>query len=249
MVSSKKNAPLSQPGRLADRLGYSFTKPERLLTALTHSSTLGQDRGGSDSYERLEFLGDRVLGLVVADLLLARFAQESEGAIAKRFALLVSQQVLAEVARDIGLGEFIRLSPGEDDSGGRDNPAILSDVMEAVIAALYRDGGLEVARAFIEPRWISLIEADLSPPREPKTALQEWAQGRGLPLPSYRLVSRKGPDHEPAFTVEVTVSGEGSGEGTGRSKRLAEQAAAERLLARLDRQQTNMDQSQRKGRT
>lgn len=247
MVSSKKNATPTQPGRLADRLGYSFSKPERLQTALTHSSTLSHDRGGSDSYERLEFLGDRVLGLVVADLLLARFAQESEGAIAKRFALLVSQQVLAGVARDIGLGEFVRLSPGEDDSGGRDNPAILSDVMEAVIAALYRDGGLEAARVFIEPRWLPLIEADHSPPREPKTALQEWAQGRGLPLPSYRQISREGPDHEPVFTVEVAVEGEGSSEGTGRSKRLAEQAAAERLLARLDRLNASLAQPRKKG--
>jgi ribonuclease-3 len=235
---SRANKSLEAPGdpaKLALAIGHRFERPERLSTALTHSSTLSHAGKGEASYERLEFLGDRVLGLIVADLLLKRFSAESEGAIAKRFAMLVSQQALAKVARDLALGAFVRLSSGEEETGGRDNPAILADVMEAIIAALYRDGGLEAARAFVEPRWSSLIEENLSLPREPKTALQEWAQGRGLPLPIYKQESREGPDHDPEFTVSVSVEGLGDATGTGRSKRLAEQAAAERLLARLER--------------
>ena len=240
------NDPGQEPDSLHDLealLGHDFSDRTPLRRALTHSSavTAGREQKKSDeaagSYERLEFLGDRVLGLVVADLLLRRFPEESEGHLAKRFAYLVSGEILAGVARDIALGHFIAFSPGEAESGGGDNPAILADVMEAVIAALYRDGGLEAASGFIEPHWRPLVEADLQPPREPKTALQEWAQGRGLALPRYEVSAREGPPHDPRFTVCVTVDREAgalSAEGEGRSKRQAEQAAAAGLLARLD---------------
>ena len=218
-------------------LGHRFDDPQRLRLALTHSSALPRAGSGNNSYERLEFLGDRVLGLVVADLLLRRFPDEVEGQLAKRFAYLVSGEILSRVAREIGLGQHIVFSRGEADAGGGENPAILADVMEAVIAALYRDGGLEAARRFIEPRWTPLVEADLKPPREPKTALQEWAQGRGLALPRYLEISREGPAHDPRFTIEVVLEHKGktiTARGEGRSKRQAEQLAAEALLARFE---------------
>lgn len=185
------------------------------------------------SYERLEFLGDRVLGLVVADMLLHAFPREAEGALARRHAFLVSREVLAEVARDMNLGEFLLVSKGEAEGGGRENPGLLADVCEAVIGALYLDGGLKVARAFIEPRWRPLLAQDRKPPQDPKTALQEWAQARGLALPVYREVSRSGPPHDPMFKVAVDVEGTDSAYGEGRSKRLAEQEAARCILERL----------------
>jgi ribonuclease-3 len=236
MASTSPAPDAGRLGELEARLGHSFKEGGQLQRALTHSSALARSKGGRGSYERLEFLGDRVLGLVVADLLLRRFPDESEGELAKRFAYLVSGEILAKVARLIELGPYIAFSRGEADSGGSDNPAILADVMEAVIAALYRDGGLEAARRFIEPRWKPLVEADHEPPREPKTALQEWAQGRGLALPKYVEVAREGPAHDPRFTIEVRLEegkAERSARGEGRSKRQAEQEAAEALLRDL----------------
>ena len=220
---------------LASRLGHDFEDPELLRRALTHPSAADAPVA---SYERLEFLGDRVLGLVVADLLLARFEGESEGALARRLASLVRRESLAEVAAGVDLGEFLILAKAERNAGEAANPALLADACEAVIAALYLDGGLAVARAFIERCWTPLIEADRKPPQDPKTALQEWAQGRGLPLPDYRETRREGPPHEPVFTVEVAVAGHAPTEGEGRSKRLAEQVAAERLLVRLGERET-----------
>ena len=213
---------------VAAALGYTFSNPRLLDEALTHRSvTPRRERG----YERLEFLGDRVLGLVVADMLLAAFPDEEEGALARRLAALVRQETLADVARDIGLGPHIHLSRSEADSGSRENDAILSDVCEAVIAAIYIDGGLDCARPFIERHWAGRLAAAIAPPQDAKTALQEWAQGRGLPLPDYSIVAREGPDHAPQFTVSVSVEGKPVAEGTGASKRAAEQMAASRLMA------------------
>lgn len=217
---------------LSARVGHRFARPDLLIQALTHPSAAG--RGGSTaSYERLEFLGDRVLGLVVADLLLRRFPSESEGALALRLADLVRRETLAEVARGLGLDEYLRLAKGEEAAGERRNPALLADACEALIGALFLDDGLRAARAVIEPHWTPLLEAAGKPPQDAKTALQEWAQGRGLPLPGYREIARAGPAHEPRFTVDVRVEGYPPELGEGRSKRLAEQAAAERLLARV----------------
>jgi len=218
---------------LAARLGHSFDCPALLERAVTHPSAAPRRGAGSHGYERLEFLGDRVLGLVVADLLLAHFPEESEGALGRRLAELVRRETLAEVAERLDLAPYVRLAKGEEAAGERDNPAILADVCEAVLGALYLDGGLAAARAAIEPHWAPLIETASQPPQDAKTALQEWAQGRGLRLPEYREVARVGPAHEPIFTVEVCVAGETPERGEGRSKRLAEQAAAGRLLARL----------------
>jgi ribonuclease-3 len=219
--------------RLAARLGHEFGRPALLRQALTHPSALGQAEAAGESYERLEFLGDRVIALLVAELLLERFPREAEGPLAQRLAELVRRDTLAALARDLGLGRDLRLAKGEDSAGERDNPALLADACEAVAGALYLDGGLPVAGALLVPLMVPLLEQALEPPQDPKTALQEWAQGRGLPLPDYRETGRSGPDHEPLFTIEVTLPGHGGEVGEGRSKRQAEQAAAERLLARL----------------
>ena len=220
--------------RLVDAIGYDFHQPALLRQALTHpSATHGRRGAAPDNYERLEFLGDRVLGLIVAEWLLSRFPAESEGSLSRRLAALVRRETLAEVASGIGLGDHLILGPGEADAGSRQNASLLADACEAVIGALYLDAGLEAARAFVVARWTPYLEADLTPPQDAKTALQEWAQGRGLPLPEYREVAREGPPHEPVFTVEVEVQEHPPAIGRGLSKRLAEQAAAERLLAHL----------------
>lgn len=215
---------------LARCLDYRFRDPTLLDQALTHPSAAGARGAALSSYERLEFLGDRVLGLVVADLLLDAFPKEPEGALARRHAFLVSREALAEVARGLGLGAYLRMSKGEADSGGRDNPAMLADVCEAVIGAIYRDAGLATAHAFVTRHWTPLLHQNRKPPQDAKTALQEWAQARGLPLPNYSERARSGPAHEPCFTVAVQVSGYGEMTGEGRSKRFAEQTAARRML-------------------
>lgn len=214
---------------LAAALGHDFADPGLLREALTHPSAAVP----GPSYERLEFLGDRVLGLAVADLLMARFGAESEGDLARRLAALVTREPLVEVARAVGLGRFIRLAKAEEDTGGRENPAILADCCEAVIGALYLDGGFEAARGFIARHWEGLIAADLTPPQDAKTALQEWAQGRKKPLPQYRTVAAEGPAHEPLFRVEVSVEGHPPVTAQGPTKRAAERAAAQELLHRL----------------
>ena len=234
MGSSKTPAPADlRP--LAKTLGHAFAEPGLLSRALTHSSAPRRQRGSAgDDYQRLEFVGDRVLGLIIAERLYRDFPREREGALAKRFAMLVRREALAEVASKIGLGPYITISKSEEEIGGRENPAILADCCEALIGALFLDGGLEPARRFVEAQWQTLIDADLRPPEEAKTALQEWAQARSLALPVYREVARRGPDHDPIFTVEVSVEDRPAARGSGRSKRLAEQEAAARLLEALE---------------
>ena len=219
---------------LAEALGHQFVDSGLLHEALTHQSAVPSRDTPDASYQRLEFLGDRVLGLVVAELLLSRFPEEPEGDLARRLAALVRKESLATVAKDLDLGRFLILAKGEIEAGEHRNPALLADSCEAVIGALYLDGGLEPARAFIVRHWTPLLEAAPAPPQDSKTKLQEWAQGRGLPLPAYREVGRRGPDHEPVFDVEVSVQGQAPARGEGRSKRLAEQSAARALLEALD---------------
>jgi ribonuclease-3 len=218
-------------------LGHTFANRDLLREALTHRSAVDRQRGRNLDLrfgnERLEFLGDRVLPLAVADLLIGRFPDESEGELARRHAALVRAETLAEVARSIDLGAHLTLAESEEATGGREKPAILADACEAVIGALYRDGGLDAARSFVERYWVPRIEHDPKPPRDPKTALQEWAQGRGLPLPSYREVGREGPPHAPQFVMEVTVRGRAPAQGTGKTKREAERAAAIAMLDTL----------------
>lgn len=234
---------------LAAVLGHDFARPELLEMAVMHPSATGRSRVRGvkrapaktqpakksalklADNQRLEFLGDRVLGLVVAEMLFAAFPAEDEGALAKRLAALVRQEGLALVARKLGLGRFLTLSKGEEESGGRDNPATLADAGEAVIGAIYLDGGIEAARLFIERHWRPMMSAEAIPPQDPKTALQEWAQAAGLSLPRYLVVRSDGPPHDPVFEVEASVEGQQPCRGTGRSKRAAEQAAARQLLA------------------
>lgn len=212
---------------LARALAHDFARPELLAVALTHASAAAT---AAESYERLEFLGDRVLGLVIADLLMRRYADENEGDLARRLAGLVAGDSLAEVAETLGLGAYLRLSAGEHAAGIRDNRSVLADVMEAVIGALYRDGGLDAARPVIERLWGPLAERDVRPPTDAKTALQEAVQARGAALPQYRIIEKTGPDHQPLFIVEVTVEGHPPARGEGTSRRVAEQAAADALL-------------------
>ncbi len=215
-------------------LGHSFVRPELLEEALTHSSAVsGPNGSGGTDYERMEFLGDRVLNLVIAQHLLKRYPEEKVGQLARRHAALVREEALADVARRAGIAEFIRLSPGEELTGGRSNPSIAADCCEAVIAALYLDGGFPAAERFIAKFWASLLNQTPRPPKDPKTALQEWAQSRGLPLPVYVTVAQNGPDHDPTFTIRVQVKGFPAASATGRSKRLAEQIAAQFLLAMI----------------
>lgn len=224
---------------LAQALGHDFQRRDLLKRAVTHPSATGTKptrKGGRAHYERLEFLGDRVLGLIIADLLFERFPQEAEGALAKRHAALVRGDTLAGVAEQIGLPDVMITAPNEVESGLLHNKAALANACEAVIAALYLDGGLEAARQFVIAYWTPLILADVEPPRDAKTSLQEWAQARGLPLPSYRELERQGPAHDPVFTMEVQVQDFPGEQGAGGSKRQAEQVAAQALLDRLEGQ-------------
>src|SRR5438874_115696 len=227
-------------------IGHSFARPELLAEALTHPSASApsyrsghhRNRAASRafsgrSYERLEFLGDRVLGLVIADLLWRRFATEPEGDLTRRLAHLVQRDPLTRVAAEIGLDRFLRLSPSEAAAGAARNPGTLADACEAVIAAIYLDGGYAAAFAFIERFWEPLTAEMEGPPRDAKTSLQEWAQGRGLPLPDYQLTATSGPDHALQFTVSARVSGLEEATATASSKRAAETAAAAALLERL----------------
>ena len=204
-------------------LQHAFDNPRLLEEALTHGSAAGPR--GFD-YQRLEFLGDRVLSLVIAELLYKNFPRENEGKLARRYVALVRREALAEVAAKIGLGAHFILSQSEAESGGRENPSLLADVCEAVIAALYLDGGLEPAAAFIHRHWRPLMAREETPPTDAKTSLQEWLQGRGLPLPVYRIVARTGPDHAPEFTIEVVAGDAPPATGRGLSRRAAEQRAA-----------------------
>jgi len=223
----------------AQRIGHVFARPALLAEALTHPSAVAPPRGRSrrhaaqKHYERLEFLGDRVLGLVIADLLWHRFETEPEGHMTRRMADLVRRETVARVALDIGLDRHLVLSRSEAAAGAARNPSILADVCEAVIAAIYLDGGLPAAAAFIERCWEPLIDETAAPPRDPKTQLQEWAQARGLGLPAYRLVATEGPDHAPRFTVAASIALSGEASATASSKRAAEAEAAAVLLERL----------------
>lgn len=217
-------------------LGHRFANPALLRQALAHSSLSAAQRGSRQrDFDRLEFLGDRVLGLIVADMLVAAFPKANEGELGQRFAALVSYPTLAEIAASIDLGRFLRLAPSEENSGGRRNPSVLADALEAVLGALYRDGGHDVARRFILESFADRLRAQASPPREPKTALQEWSQARGLSLPIYRVVATDGPAHAPRFVIEVEIAGR-SARGEGTAKREAERLAATALLDRLERE-------------
>lgn len=209
-------------------VGYTFQSPSLLDEALTHPSL-----SGSRNYQRLEFLGDRVLGLVVATLLLEAFPGEAEGKLNRRFTALVRRETLAEMSVKLGLSDALKLTPGAEAEGTRTKEAVQADVVEAVIGAMYLDGGYDVADAFIRKHWAPLMKDSVSVHKDNKTQLQEWCQARSLPLPYYKTVDRSGPDHSPVFTIEAIVENKGSAKAQGNAKRLAEQAAAAELLAAL----------------
>lgn len=213
---------------LTQLVGYQFQKPSLLDEALTHPSL-----SGSYNYQRLEFLGDRVLALSIATWLLEAYPGEAEGYLNRRFTALVRKETLAEMARKLEIVKAIKLTPGAESEGTRDKEAVQSDVCEAVIGAMYLDGGYAVADAFIRKHWVPLVNEATEASRDSKTLLQEWCQGRALPLPNYEVVGRSGLDHSPVFTIEVTVEGKGSAKAEGTAKRLAEQAAAKTLYAAL----------------
>ena len=213
------------------RIGHEFARPELLVQAVTHASLSSATRPDN---QRLEFLGDRVLGLVMAEALLGADAVAAEGLLAPRFNALVRKETCADVAREMGLGEVMKLGRSEMMSGGRRKEALLGDALEALIAAVYLDGGFAAARALVLRLWGGRIGAVESDARDAKTALQEWAQARGMAPPSYVEAAREGPDHQPVFTVRVElVSGEFEAARAG-SKRIAEQQAARALLARME---------------
>jgi ribonuclease III len=215
---------------LQERFGHAFENPDLLAQALTHVSASGGAHGRS--YQRLEFLGDRVLGLCIAEMLYRVFPQEAEGDLSRRLSELVRRETCAEVAIAWDVGPHLKLGGGEVQSGGRRNQAILADACEAIIGAVFLDGGYAAARALVERSFTSLLSTPGRPMRDPKSALQEWAQGRGLPAPAYAVVEQVGPDHAPKFRVVVKVQGTENGLGLGASKRAAEQDAARSLLLR-----------------
>jgi len=217
---------------LEKALGHRFKNQQLIEVALTHASMRGGKAQKSDN-ERLEFIGDRVLGLVIADVLIEQFPAASEGELARRFNRLVRGEACARVAKALGIGAHLILSESEAGSGGRAKATILADAMEAILGAVFLDSGFEAARSVVRKLWASQSEQQpASAGPDAKSALQEWAQGKGLALPEYIEVSRKGPDHAPRFTSEVRIVGCEPARGEGASKRAAEQSAARSLLER-----------------
>lgn len=218
---------------IEDRLGHRFADPALLAQALTHRSAADARGGQLDSNERLEFLGDRVLGLVMAEWLIERFPTEREGNLTRRLSSLVAWETLAKVGEAMGLAAAIRIPPGEERAGLRARQTVMADAVEALLGAIYRDGGLEVARGVIRRHWAALVDADAKPPVSAKNRLQEYTLGRGQGLPQYRVVSAAGPSHAPLFVVAVLAGGR-EAEAVGDSKRAAELAAAEAWLAGVE---------------
>lgn len=230
--------PNEGPARAEAILGHVFRRPELLREALTHRSAAERrahgrpHHRGEGSNERLEFLGDRVLGLLMAEWLTERYPHEQEGELGPRLANLVSQPVLAEIAERLGLSAALAVAPGESRAGVRKLATVLSDAMEALLGALYLDAGLDPARVFIRRAWETAIVAQADPPKDPKTALQEALAARGVAPPDYTVLSCEGPSHDPTFRIEVAAAGL-RGLGCAGSKRAAERLAAADLLEKL----------------
>ena len=219
------------PARLdeiTERLGYRFRNHALLTEALTHGST--QKHKGD--YQRLEFLGDRVLGLLIAEHLFRAHPGDEEGQLTHVLSSLVRSEACAEAGDTIGLSDLVIIGSGERAKGMNLNRTVLGDAMEALVAAIYLDSGLDEARAFVMRCWDSQLKAPKLAAKDPKTFLQEWALARALPIPAYRIISREGPEHEPVFVVSVEVKDRPPAEGTAKAKRAAEMDAAEQFLKR-----------------
>jgi ribonuclease-3 len=227
-VSAQPRISTAQQLSLAEALGYEIKDRGLLRDALTHSSAGRQ----KEDYQRLEFLGDRILALVIAEELYRQNPNEREGTLSSRHSTLVRGESCARVGQKLGIGQFIIMGAGEQRKNLHANPSVVGDVVEALIAAIYLDGGLEEARKFVLANWAELIADRTQSDKDPKTRLQEWALGRGMPIPAYRVVSRDGPEHLPVFTAELMLPGRDAAVGSGSSKRAAEQAAANTFLRR-----------------
>jgi len=213
---------------LEERIGHRFADRGLVMQALAHVSAAS----GAKSYQRLEFLGDRVLGLVVAEMLFAAFPKATEGELSRRLADLVRRESCADVAEAWNVGPHLRLGSGEAQGGGRRNRTILADVCESIIGAVFLDGGYAAAKTLVARAFDERLHAKAQPAHDPKTALQEWAQGRGLPVPTYDVLERSGPDHAPVFRIAARIDAVEAAVGEGPSKRVAEQDAAQNLLLR-----------------
>jgi ribonuclease III len=212
---------------LSEGLGYGFRDGKLLEQALTHGSL----PKASDNYERLEFLGDRVLGLVVAEALYRQHGSEPEGKLAARHSTLVRGDMCADVAQKLGLAEIVKVGAAEKKLGVNKMGSILGDVMEAIIGAIYMDGGMDAARNFVLKHWAEHLARPETARKDAKTFVQEWVLARGAALPVYQVTDRSGPEHQPEFTVKLTVGKYGQAEGKGRSKQIAEMAAAQQFIA------------------
>ncbi|WP_407174875.1 ribonuclease III [Bradyrhizobium sp. STM 3562] len=233
-ASAAKAAAAAKPAHaeIEARIGHNFADPNLLITAFTHVSALKSQRKRTESYQRLEFLGDHVLGLIVSDMLYRAFPNADEGELSKRLAELVRKESCADVAKSLGLAEDIKLGAVGASVGARLRKSVLGDVCEAVIGAIYLDGGYTAAAEFVTRNWTERMHKPRRPLRDPKTVLQEWAQGKGLPTPVYREVERTGPHHDPQFRVAVDLPGLAPAEGVGGSKRAAEKVAASVMIER-----------------
>jgi ribonuclease III len=227
-----KAAAKAEAAAIEARIGHTFTDPSLLTTALTHVSALKTARRRGDSYQRLEFLGDHVLGLIVSDMLYRTFPKANEGELSKRLADLVRKETCADVAQSLGLLEGIKLGQVGASAGARLRTSVIGDICEAVIGAIFLDAGYPAAEQFVQRNWEERMRTLKRPLRDPKTVLQEWAQGRGLPAPVYREVERTGPHHDPVFRIAVDLPGLKPAEGVGSNKRAAEKLAASAMIAR-----------------
>lgn len=219
-----------------EKSGYTFKDRDLLMEALTHPSALGkrESRGlKKKNYERLEFLGDSVLSMIIAEFLIKQYKNESEGNISKRHTALVCGSTLAKIAKRIDIPSMIIMSKGEESSGGRENEHILENVVESLVGAIYLDGGLEESRKFIHRFWRDMALKNIQPPRDPKTELQEMSQAYNRSLPIYELVEQRGTAHEPLFVVKVKIEGKGEALGEGKSKKEAEKKAAIKMVRLL----------------
>ncbi len=221
--------------KLEEAVLYKFSDVKLLEKALTHASySMSSNKTKADlistHYERLEFLGDRVLGLVIAEMLYLQFPDEPEGDLAKRFSALVCEDTLAEIMLKIGIDKYMRLSEAEENLGGRENKSIIADIGEALIGAMYLDGGLVNVSKFVRKYWYKLMLEKKEPPKDAKTELQELVQSKKQSLPKYKVVAKEGFDHDPTFVVEVEIDGNEKAVGRGRSKREAERNAAVAML-------------------
>ena len=228
-----KAAAKAEAAAIEARIGHKFADPSLLATAFTHVSALKKSaRSRADSYQRLEFLGDHVLGLIVSDMLYRAFPKADEGELSKRLADLVRKETCADVAKSLGLLEGIKLGAVGAGAGARLRTSVIGDICEAVIGAIFLDGGYAAAAKFVERNWTERMRRPRPALRDPKTVLQEWAQGKGLPTPVYREVERTGPHHDPQFRIAVDLPGLAAAEGVGGNKRAAEKAAASAMIAR-----------------